>query len=202
MNYLFFCRLKVQSIAPILFLEIFKNQRRLKMESKIKEYQDILKKYTSKLEIEVNAKQDPELTQLFNDTKILVIEYPNIKEEFLDFYIDWLEDEYKFLMTNTNDLETSTRILMSISEKIQKLSNSEPKKDGITYVNLDESILDIDSWLPKEAIQDVVNAIKKHEEQIEEERIMKQKEKLKQFLEDLKNNDQLLEDFIKRVDND
>ena len=32
--------------------------------------------------------------------------------------------------------------------------------------------------------------------------IMKQKEKLKQFLEDLKNNDELLEDFIKRVDND
>ena len=25
---------------------------------------------------------------------------------------------------------------------------------------------------------------------------------LKQFLEDLKNNDELLEDFIKRVDND
>lgn len=36
------------------------------METKIKDYQDILKKYTSKLEIEVNAKQDPELTQLFN----------------------------------------------------------------------------------------------------------------------------------------
>lgn len=108
------------------------------MESKIKEYQDILKRYTSKLKIEVNSKQDPELTQLFNDTKKLVVEYPNIKEEFLDFYTDWLEDEYKFLMTNTNDLETSTRILMSISEKIQKLSNSEPKKDGITYVNLDE----------------------------------------------------------------
>ena len=108
------------------------------MESKIKEYQDILKRYTSKLKIEVNSKQDPELTQLFNDTKKLVVEYPNIKEEFLDFYTDWLEDEYKFLMTNTNNLETSTRILMSISEKIQKLSNSEPKKDGITYVNLDE----------------------------------------------------------------
>ena len=130
------------------------------MNDKIKEYQDILKRYTSKLEIEVNSKQDPELTQLFNDTKKLVVEHPNVKEEFLDFYTDWLEDEYEFLMTNTNDLETSTRILMSISEKIQKLSNSEPKKDGITYINLDESILDIDSWLPKEAIQDVVNAIK------------------------------------------
>lgn len=130
------------------------------MESKIKEYQDILKKYTSKLKIEVNAKQDPELTQLFNDAKILVIEYPNIKEEFLDFYTDWLKEEYKYLITNTADLETSTRILISISEKIQILSNSEPKKDGITYITLDESILDIDSWLPKEAIQDVVNAIK------------------------------------------
>ena len=130
------------------------------MDDKIKEYQDILKRYTSKLEIEVNSKQDPELTQLFNDTKKLVVEHPNVKEEFLDFYTDWLKDEYKFLMTNTNDLETSTRILMSISEKIQKLSNSETKKDRITYVNLDESILDIDSWLPKEAIQDVVNAIK------------------------------------------
>ena len=130
------------------------------MDDKINEYQDILKRYTSKLEIEVNSKQNPELTQLFNDTKKLVVEHPNVKEEFLDFYTDWLEDEYKFLMTNTNDLETSTRILMSISEKIQKLSNSEPTKDGITYVNLDESILDIDSWLPKEAIQDVVNAIK------------------------------------------
>lgn len=160
MNYLFFCRLKVQSIAPILFLERFKNQGDKKMDNKIKKYQDILKRYTSKLEIEVSSKQDPELNQLFIDSKNLINEHPNVKEEFLDFYTDWLEDEYKFLMTNTNDLETSTRILMSILEKIQKLSNSEPKKDGITYVNLDESILDIDSWLPKEAIQDVVNAIK------------------------------------------
>ena len=31
---------------------------------------------------------------------------------------------------------------------------------------------------------------------------MTQKEKLKQFLEDLKNDDKLLNDFIKRVDND
>lgn len=128
------------------------------MESKIKEYQDILKKHTSKLEIEVNAKQDPELTQLFNDAKILVIEYPNIKEEFLDFYTDWLKEEYGFI--TKADLESSIRILMHISEKIRELSSSKYKKDGITYVTLDESILDIDSWLPKEAIQDVVNAIK------------------------------------------
>lgn len=128
------------------------------MESKIKEYQDILKKYTSKLEIEMNAKQDPELTQLFNDAKILVIEYPNIKEEFLDFYTDWLKKEYGFI--KKADLESSIRILMHISEKIRELSSSKYKKDGITYVTLDESILDIDSWLPKEAIQDVVNAIK------------------------------------------
>lgn len=38
------------------------------------------------------------------------------------------------------------------------------KKDGITYVTLDESILDIDSQLPKEAIQQVVDAIKRYEE--------------------------------------
>lgn len=38
------------------------------------------------------------------------------------------------------------------------------KKDGITYVTLDESILDIDSWLPKEAIQQIVDAIKRYEE--------------------------------------
>lgn len=128
------------------------------MESKIKKYQDILKKYTSKLEIEMNAKQDPELNQLFNDAKILVIEYPNIKEEFLDFYTDWLKEEYGFI--TKADLESSIRILMHISEKIRELSSNTYKKDGITYVNLDESILDIDSWLPKEAIQDVVNAIK------------------------------------------
>lgn len=40
----------------------------------------------------------------------------------------------------------------------------ETKKDDITYVTLDESILDIDSWLPKEAIQQVVDAIKRYEE--------------------------------------
>lgn len=128
------------------------------MESKIKEYQDILKKYTSKLKIEVNTRQDPELTQLFNDTKKLVVEHPNVKEEFLDFYTDWLKEEYT-LITKA-DLESSIRILMHISEKIQKLSKNKQKKDGITYVTLDESILNIDSWLPKEAIQDVVNAIK------------------------------------------
>lgn len=170
------------------------------MDDKIKEYQDILKRYTSKLEIEINSKQDPELTQLFNDTKKLVVEHPNIKEEFLDFYTDWLKKEYT-LITKA-DLESSIRILIHISEKIRELSSNTYKKDGITYVTLDESILDIDSWLPKEAIQDVINVIKKHEEKIEEERIMKQKEKLKQFLEDLKNNDELLEDFIKSVDND
>lgn len=128
------------------------------MESKIKEYQDILKKYTSELEIEVNAKQDPELTQLFNDAKILVIEYPNIKEEFLDFYTNWLKKEYGFI--TKADLESSIRILMHISEHIKELSSNTYKKDDITYVTLDESILDIDSWLPKEAIQDFVNAIK------------------------------------------
>ena len=38
------------------------------------------------------------------------------------------------------------------------------KKDGITYVTLDESILDTYSWLPKEAIQELVDFIKKEEE--------------------------------------
>ena len=131
------------------------------MDDKIKEYQDIIKRYTSKLEIEVNSKKDPELTQLFNDTKKLVVEHPNIKKEFLDFYTDWLKEEYGFITkTEKADLESSIRILMHISEKIRELSSSKYKKDGITYVTLDESILDIDSWLPKEAIQDVVNAIK------------------------------------------
>lgn len=131
------------------------------MDDKIKEYQDIIKRYTSKLEIEVNSKKDPELTQLFNDTKKLVVEHPNIKKEFLDFYTDWLKEEYGFITkAEKADLESSIRILMHISEKIRKLSSSKYKKDGITYVTLDESILDIDSWLPKEAIQDVVNAIK------------------------------------------
>lgn len=131
------------------------------MDDKIKEYQDIIKRYTSKLEIEVNSKKDPELTQLFNDTKKLVVEHPNIKKEFLDFYTDWLKEEYGFITkAEKADLESSIRILMHISEKIRELSSSKYKKDGITYVTLDESILDIDSWLPKEAIQDVVNAIK------------------------------------------
>lgn len=130
------------------------------MDTKIKEYQDILKKYTSKLEIEVNTRQDPELTQLFNDAKILVIEHPNIKEEFLDFYTDWLNEEYSFLINKT-DLENSIRMFMHISEKIRELSSNTYKKDDITYITLDESILDIDSWLPKEAIQEVVDAIKK-----------------------------------------
>lgn len=145
------------------------------METKIKEYQDIIKKYIEKLEKEIQNKKDPLLLQLFKDTKKLIVKNPNIPEKYLDFYTDWLKDEYNYLEKNNTDLETSTRILMSISEKIQRLSNSETKKDGITYVTLDESIIDIDSWLPKEAIQDVVNVIKKHEEQIEEKRIMKQK---------------------------
>ena len=130
------------------------------MDDKIKEYQDILNKHTSKLEIEVNSKQDPELIQLFNDTKKLVVEHPNIKEEFLDFYTNWLEEEYEYTLIEKADLENSIRILMHISEKIRELSSNTYKKDGITYVTLDESILDIDSWLPKKAIQDVVNAIK------------------------------------------
>lgn len=128
------------------------------MDNKIKEYQDILNKYTSKLEIELKSRQDPDLNQLFNDAKTLVIEYPNIKEEFLDFYTDWLKEEYGFI--TKADLESSIRMLMHISEKIRELSSNTYKKDDITYITLDESILDIDSWLPKEAIQDVVNAIK------------------------------------------
>lgn len=93
------------------------------MDTKIKEYQDIIKKHTSKLEIEVNSKQDPELIQLFNDTKKLVVEHPNIKKEFLDFYTDWLNEEYSFLINKT-DLENSIRMLMHISEKIQELSKN------------------------------------------------------------------------------
>ena len=91
------------------------------MDDKIKEYQDILKRYTSKLKIEVNSKQDPELTQLFNDTKILIVQNPNIETKFLDFYTDWLNEEYSFLINKT-DLESSIRMLMHISEKIQELS--------------------------------------------------------------------------------
>lgn len=72
-----------------------------------------------------------------------------------------MKEEYGFITkAEKADLESSIRILMHISEKIRELSSSKYKKDGITYVTLDESILDIDSWLPKEAIQDVVNAIK------------------------------------------
>ena len=100
------------------------------MDDKIKEYQDILKRYISKLEIEVNSKQDPELTQLFNDTKKLVVEHPNVKEEFLDFYTNWLKEEYT-LITKA-DLESSIRIFMHISENIKKLSSNTYKKDGIT----------------------------------------------------------------------
>ena len=46
--------------------------------------------------------------------------------------------------------------------KMQHKTNS--SENNITYVTLDESILDIDSWLPKQAIQEVVNLIKKCEE--------------------------------------
>lgn len=45
---------------------------------------------------------------------------------------------------------------------MQHKTNS--SENNITYVTLDESILDIDSWLPKQAIQEVVNLIKKCEE--------------------------------------
>ena len=51
---------------------------------------------------------------------------------------------------------------MKMEDDTKKLNTY--KKDGITYVTLDESILDIDSWLPKEAIQQVVDAIKRYEE--------------------------------------
>ena len=164
MNCLFFCRLKlkVQFIAPILFLE--KYQRRFQMENKIKEYQNIIQKYIKKLEKEIKNQNNPFLLKLLEDTKKLIIKNPTIPEKYLDFYTNWLKDEYNYLVTNNADLENSTRILMSISEKIQILSNSEPKKKGITYVTLEESILDIDSWLPKEAIQQVVEAIKQQEE--------------------------------------
>ena len=43
-------------------------------------------------------------------------------------------------------------------------SKTHSNKNNITYVTLDESILDIDSWLPKHAIQEVVDLIKKCEE--------------------------------------
>lgn len=134
------------------------------METKIKEYQNIIKKYIEKLEKEIKNQKDPLLIQLLEDTKKLIVKNPTIPEKYLDFYTNWLEDEYNYLETNNADLENSTRILMSISEKIQILSNSETKKDSITYVTLDESILDIDSWLPKEAIQQVVDIIKRQEE--------------------------------------
>lgn len=134
------------------------------MENKIKEYKDIIKKYIEKLEKEIQNKKDPLLLQLFKDTKKLIVKNPNIPEKYLKFYTDWLKDEYNYLETNNTDLENSTRILMSISEKIQILSNAKTKKDGITYVTLDESILDTDSWLPKEAIQQVVEAIRRQEE--------------------------------------
>ena len=140
---IFFYQLKVQSIAPILFLENY--QRRSQMETKIKKYKDIIQKYIKKLEKEIENQNDPFLLQLLDDTKKLIVKNPTIPKKYLDFYTNWLEEEYKYLTKNNTDLENSTRILMSISEKIKILSNSEPKKYGITHVTLDESILDIDS---------------------------------------------------------
>lgn len=107
------------------------------MENKIKEYQNIIQKYIKKLEKEIKNQNNPFLLKLLEDTKKLIIKNPTIPEKYLDFYTNWLKDEYNYLVTNNADLENSTRILMSISEKIQILSNSEPKKKGITYVTLD-----------------------------------------------------------------
>lgn len=98
------------------------------METKIKEYQNIIKKYIEKLENELENHKDPLLLQLFEDTKKLIVKNPTISKKYLNFYTDWLKDEYEYLMTNTADLENSIRILMSISEKIQILSKSETKK--------------------------------------------------------------------------
>ena len=98
------------------------------METKIKKYQDIIQKYIKKLEKEIQNKKDPLLLQLFEDTKKLIVKNPTIPEKYLDFYTNWIEDEYNYLATNNTDLENSTRILMSISDKIQILSNSEQKK--------------------------------------------------------------------------
>lgn len=83
---IFFNQLKVQFIAPILFLE--KYQRRFQMENKIKEYKDIIKKYIEKLEKEIQNKKDPLLLQLFKDTKKLIVKNPNIPEKYLKFYTD------------------------------------------------------------------------------------------------------------------
>lgn len=99
------------------------------MKSEIKEYLDIINKYSSKLENEVNLKQYPYLIYLFQETKNLIVKYPNIKKKFLIFYTDWLKEEYEYLLENKADLENSILILLSISEKIKKLSISKIKID-------------------------------------------------------------------------
>lgn len=99
------------------------------MKSEIKEYLDIINKYSSKLENEVNLKQDPYLIYLFQETKNLIVKYPNTKKKFLIFYTDWLKEEYEYLLENKADLENSILILLSISEKIKKLSISKIKID-------------------------------------------------------------------------
>lgn len=100
------------------------------MESEIKEYLDVINKHSFKLENEVNLKQDPYLIYLFQETKNLIVKEPNIPEKFLIFYTDWLKEEYEYLLTNNVDLESSILILLSISEKIKKLSISEIKIDS------------------------------------------------------------------------
>ena len=98
------------------------------MKDEIKEYLDVINKYIFKLENEVNLKQAPYLIYLFQETKNLIVKDPNIPEKFLIFYTDWLKEEYEYLLTNKSDLESSILILLSISEKIKKLSKSETKK--------------------------------------------------------------------------
>lgn len=99
------------------------------MKSEIKEYLDIINKYSSKLENGVNLKQDPYLIYLFQETKNLIVKEPNIPKKFLIFYTDWLKEEYEYLLENKVDLENSILILLSISEKIKKLSISKIKID-------------------------------------------------------------------------
>ena len=60
--------------------------------------------------------------------------------------------------------ENQRRLRLKMDYDKPPKSENTYKKDGITYVTLDESILDTDSWLPKEAIQQVVDAIKRYEE--------------------------------------
>lgn len=100
------------------------------MKDEIKEYLDIINKYSSKLENEVNLKQDSYLIYLFQETKNLIVKDPNVSEKFLIFYTGWLKKEYEYLLENKVDLENSILILLSISEKIKKLSISEIKIDS------------------------------------------------------------------------